>query len=105
MDRGGIMAGRVKIINENVDRFVQNLRNANRSNQRQSQTIDYDAGAMKAIIDSACGLKPIPGTQAADRWRVHADRVLHHELDRLRAASGVSVAQTVTFKPINEPPA
>jgi hypothetical protein len=98
------MTGPVQIINENVERFVQNLKNENRSNQRQSQTINYDAGAMKAIIDSACGLKPIPGTQAADRWRVQADRVLHHELDRIRAASGVSVAQTVTFKPINESP-
>ena len=98
------MTGPVQIINENVERFVQNLKNENRSNQRQSQTINYDAGAMKAIIDSACGLKPIAGTQAADRWHVLADRVLHHELDRLRAASRVSVAQTVTFKPINESP-
>lgn len=91
-------------INENVDRFVQNLANESRANLRQSQTITYDAGAMKALIVKTCGPQPASGTQAADVWRVQADRILHQELDRLRAASGASEAQMISFKPINEPP-
>lgn len=90
--------------NDHVDRFIQSITSETRSNLRQSQTITYDAAVIKALVDSACGLQPPPGTVAAHDWRVQADRIFNHELDLLRIASGVSAGQTVTFKPIAENP-
>jgi hypothetical protein len=88
---------------QRVNRSIQSLTTEDHFKLHRSQTIAYDAGAITALIVGACGLPPHRGTAAEATWRVHADRIFNHELDLLRAASGASAGQTVTFKPIAAP--
>lgn len=71
---------------------------------RQSQTIVYDARAIHTAIKLTLGPEPEPGARNAHTWRVQRDRIFYHELDLLRAATGASCGQAVTFQPIPEMP-
>ena len=73
-----------------------------RVNNRQSQTIAYDANAINATIIAAIGQEPKRGARDVHAWRIQRDRLFNHELDLLRAASGASLSQTITPAPIHE---
>jgi hypothetical protein len=88
--------------NATTDLSMQSVALQQRFALRQSQTIVYDARAITTAITAALGPEPEPGTRHSTTWCVQRDKLFNHELDRLRAATGASWRQAVTFQPIDE---